>query len=178
MGHETIGLFHEVGSAVTNLAVGARVITPFNISCGTCHMCSLGMQSQCETTQVREKGPGASLFGFSELYCSVPGGQAECLRVPRPTTVPSRCVMTCPISNTSTCLTSCPQHGSAGLMPMCPTAEHWQFSAWALWGSLPQGRPGIRATGSSALIRFPSGVPWQSGMVWKLWITAPRLAIN
>jgi len=42
----------------------------------------MGLQSQCETTQVKEKGSGASLFGFSELYGSVPGGQAEYLRVP------------------------------------------------------------------------------------------------
>ena len=38
--------------------------------------------TQCETTQVREQGTGAALFGFSELYGSVPGGQAEYLRVP------------------------------------------------------------------------------------------------
>jgi threonine dehydrogenase-like Zn-dependent dehydrogenase len=41
-----------------------------------------GLQSQCETTQVKDKRSGASLFGFSELYGSVPGGQAEYLRVP------------------------------------------------------------------------------------------------
>ncbi len=82
LGHENMGIVQEVGSAVSNLAVGDRVVIPFNISCGHCFMCSLGLQSQCETTQVREKGSGASLFGFSELYGSVPGGQAEYLRVP------------------------------------------------------------------------------------------------
>lgn len=82
LGHEPMGIVQEVGSAVTNLAVGDRVVIPFNISCGTCFMCSMGLQSQCETTQVREKGSGASLLGFSELYGSVPGGQAEYLRVP------------------------------------------------------------------------------------------------
>ncbi len=46
-------------------------------------MCSTGLQSQCETTQVREKGKGASLFGYTSLYGSVPGGQAEYLRVPQ-----------------------------------------------------------------------------------------------
>lgn len=82
LGHEPMGIVQEVGSAVRNLAVGDRVVIPFNISCGTCFMCSMGLQSQCETTQVREKGSGASLLGFSELYGSVPGGQAEYLRVP------------------------------------------------------------------------------------------------
>ncbi|MCL6641148.1 MAG: hypothetical protein K6T92_07215, partial [Candidatus Rokubacteria bacterium] len=37
----------------------------------------------CETTQVREQGMGAALFGFSKLYGEVPGGQAEYLRVPQ-----------------------------------------------------------------------------------------------
>ncbi|MDQ0755178.1 zinc-dependent alcohol dehydrogenase [Arthrobacter sp. B3I4] len=82
IGHEPMGVVVEVGSGVTNLAVGDRVVIPFNISCGHCFMCSMGLQSQCETTQVKEKGSGASLFGFSELYGSVPGGQAEYLRVP------------------------------------------------------------------------------------------------
>ncbi|QDW30831.1 glutathione-dependent formaldehyde dehydrogenase [Arthrobacter sp. KBS0702] len=82
VGHEPMGVVVEVGSAVTNLAKGDRVVIPFNISCGHCFMCRQGLQSQCETTQVKEKGSGAALFGFSELYGSVPGGQAEYLRVP------------------------------------------------------------------------------------------------
>ncbi|KRE79403.1 zinc-dependent alcohol dehydrogenase [Arthrobacter sp. Soil763] len=82
IGHEPMGVVVEVGSAVTNLSKGDRVVIPFNISCGHCYMCDQGLQSQCETTQVKEKGSGASLFGFSELYGSVPGGQAEYLRVP------------------------------------------------------------------------------------------------
>jgi len=82
LGHEPMGVVEAVGPAVANLAVGDRVVIPFNISCGTCFMCLRGLQSQCETTQVREKGSGAALFGFSSLYGSVPGGQAELLRVP------------------------------------------------------------------------------------------------
>jgi threonine dehydrogenase-like Zn-dependent dehydrogenase len=83
MGHETMGIVEEVGSAVTDLKPGDRVVVPFNISCGACWMCSRGLFAHCETTQVREHGTGASLFGFSELYGSVPGGQAEYLRVPQ-----------------------------------------------------------------------------------------------
>src|SRR6188472_4529696 len=79
---DPMGIVEEVGSEVTHIAPGDRVVIPFNISCGSCFMCSQGLQSQCETTQVKEKGSGAALFGFSELYGSVPGGQAEFLRVP------------------------------------------------------------------------------------------------
>ncbi|HNF05543.1 MAG TPA: alcohol dehydrogenase catalytic domain-containing protein, partial [Mycobacterium sp.] len=83
LGHEPMGIVREVGSAVGNLKVGDRVVIPFQISCGNCYMCDLKLYTQCETTQVREKGMGAALFGYSELYGSVPGGQAEYLRVPQ-----------------------------------------------------------------------------------------------
>ena len=83
LGHEPMGIVEAVGSAVTNIAAGDRVVIPFNISCGHCWMCDHGLQSQCETTQVREQGMGASLFGYTKLYGQVPGGQAEFLRVPQ-----------------------------------------------------------------------------------------------
>ena len=82
IGHEPMGIVQEVGSEVTHIKPGDRVVVPFNISCGHCWMCERGLQSQCETTQVREQGSGAALLGYSRLYGSVPGGQAEYLRVP------------------------------------------------------------------------------------------------
>src|SRR3954469_3382231 len=82
LGHEPIGIVEEVGGAVGNLSVGDRVVVPFNISCGHCYMCNMGLQSQCETTQVTEYGSGAALFGYTKLYGQVPGAQAEYLRVP------------------------------------------------------------------------------------------------
>ncbi|MFF1919817.1 zinc-dependent alcohol dehydrogenase [Streptomyces sp. NPDC058221] len=88
LGHEPMGIVEETGPEVSALAVGDRVVVPFNISCGTCWMCDQGLHSQCETTQVRERGMGASLFGFSKLYGQVPGGQAEFLRVPFGNTLP------------------------------------------------------------------------------------------
>jgi threonine dehydrogenase-like Zn-dependent dehydrogenase len=92
LGHEPMGIVEAVGSGVTNLSVGDRVVIPFQISCGHCFMCEQDLQTQCETTQVREKGTGAALYGYTKLYGSVPGGQAEYLRVPladyNPITVP------------------------------------------------------------------------------------------
>ena len=81
LGHEPMGIVEEVGSGVSNLAVGDRVVMPFQIACGTCFMCRRGLQTQCETTQVRDQGMGAELYGFSKLYGAIPGGQAEYLRV-------------------------------------------------------------------------------------------------
>jgi threonine dehydrogenase-like Zn-dependent dehydrogenase len=88
MGHEPMGIVRETGSEVTAVTAGDRVVVPFNISCGTCWMCSQGLQSQCETTQNRDQGMGASLFGYTKLYGQVPGGQAEYLRVPFGNTLP------------------------------------------------------------------------------------------
>jgi len=83
LGHEPMGIVEEVGPAVENVSKGDRVVVPFNISCGHCWMCERGLYAQCETTQVREKDKGASLFGYTKLYGQVPGGQAEFLRVPQ-----------------------------------------------------------------------------------------------
>ncbi len=81
VGHEPMGIVEEVGADVTDLVPGDRVVVPFNISCGSCWMCDRHLYSQCETTQNREHGTGASLLGYSKLYGQVPGGQAEYLRV-------------------------------------------------------------------------------------------------
>jgi threonine dehydrogenase-like Zn-dependent dehydrogenase len=83
LGHEPIGIVEEVGSAVTNITAGDRVVIPFQIACGHCFMCDRGLHTQCETTQVREQGMGAALFGYTKLYGQVPGAQAEFLRVPQ-----------------------------------------------------------------------------------------------
>jgi threonine dehydrogenase-like Zn-dependent dehydrogenase len=83
LGHEPMGVVEEVGAEVRHIKPGDRVVVPFNVSCGHCFMCVQGLQSQCETTQVRDQHKGASLFGYTKLYGQVPGGQAEYLRVPQ-----------------------------------------------------------------------------------------------
>jgi threonine dehydrogenase-like Zn-dependent dehydrogenase len=83
LGHEPMGIVEAVGSEVTQIKPGDRVVIPFNIACGHCFMCDLGLHSQCETTQVVEQGKGAALLGYTKLYGQVPGGQAEYLRVPQ-----------------------------------------------------------------------------------------------
>jgi threonine dehydrogenase-like Zn-dependent dehydrogenase len=82
VGHEPMGIVEEIGADVGNLKVGDRVVIPFQISCGHCWMCRRQLFTQCETTQVREQGSGAPIFGYSKLYGEVPGAQAEYLRVP------------------------------------------------------------------------------------------------
>ncbi len=83
LGHEPMGIVEEVGSDVSQIKEGDRVVIPFNISCGHCWMCDQKLFAQCETTQNRKQEKGASLFGYTKLYGQVPGGQAEFLRVPQ-----------------------------------------------------------------------------------------------
>jgi threonine dehydrogenase-like Zn-dependent dehydrogenase len=83
LGHEPMGIVEAVGSEVTQIKPGDRVVIPFNVACGHCFMCDQGLHSQCETTQVTEQGKGAALLGYTKLYGQVPGGQAEYLRVPQ-----------------------------------------------------------------------------------------------
>jgi threonine dehydrogenase-like Zn-dependent dehydrogenase len=83
LGHEPMGVVEEVGPDLQDLEPGDRVVMPFQISCGHCFMCQEQLYTQCETTQVREEGMGAALFGYTKLYGAVAGGQAEFLRVPQ-----------------------------------------------------------------------------------------------
>jgi threonine dehydrogenase-like Zn-dependent dehydrogenase len=89
MGHETMGVVVEVGSAVKNLRVGERVVIPFTIWCGECEQCQRGYYSACERTNPNKKladvafgHSGAGLFGYTHLTGGYAGGQAEYLRVP------------------------------------------------------------------------------------------------
>ena len=80
VGHEPMGIVEEVGSAVTKLKKGQRVVIPFNISCAHCHFCLNEMESQCDRSNSDQLYGG--LFGFGSLNGNHWGGQAEYLRVP------------------------------------------------------------------------------------------------
>jgi threonine dehydrogenase-like Zn-dependent dehydrogenase len=67
LGHEPMGVVEEVGEEVKDLHPGDRVVIPFNISCGRCFMCARELYAQCETTQNRDQGTGASLLGYTKL---------------------------------------------------------------------------------------------------------------
>ena len=89
LGHEPMGEVVEVGSAVTNLKKGDRVVVPFTISCGSCFFCKKTLFSCCDNSnpnaEIARKAMGhspAGLFGFSHLLGGYAGGQAEYLRVP------------------------------------------------------------------------------------------------
>ncbi|WP_067842751.1 zinc-dependent alcohol dehydrogenase [Amphibacillus sediminis] len=80
IGHEPVGIVEEVGSEVTKVKKGDRVIIPFNIACGECHYCQNHLESQCDTAN--DNGDMGAYFGYSGSTGNYPGGQAEYLRVP------------------------------------------------------------------------------------------------
>lgn len=75
LGHEGVGVITEVGSAVTELAVGDRVIISCVSACGKCVYCVQGMYSHC---QAEEGAPGIGWI----LGHLIDGTQAEFVRVP------------------------------------------------------------------------------------------------
>ena len=108
----------------------------------TAAMCGTGLQSQCETTQVREYDKGAALFGYTKLYGQVPGGQAELLRVPQaqygPIKVPH----------------GPPDDRFVYLSDVLPTA--WQAVQYA---DIAAGRDASSCSGSDRSARWPAASP-------------------
>ena len=68
-GHEFMGIVEDVGSEVSGVSVGDRVIAPFTYSDGNCEFCRKGLHTSC----VHGGGWGGA---------DNDGGQAEAVRVP------------------------------------------------------------------------------------------------
>lgn len=77
-GHENLGIIQEVGSAVTTLRQGDRVVMPFNVACGFCKNCLAGFTGFCLTVN---PGFAGGAYGYVAMG-PYTGGQAEYLRVP------------------------------------------------------------------------------------------------
>ena len=88
LGHEFCGVVDEVGSAVSKVQKGDRVVASFQIACGNCLYCSQNLSSQCSKTNsntlenVMYGGRTAGMFGYSHFTGGFAGGQAEYTRVP------------------------------------------------------------------------------------------------
>jgi S-(hydroxymethyl)glutathione dehydrogenase/alcohol dehydrogenase len=91
LGHEFMGVVEELGTGVTNLRVGDRVVVPFPVSCGSCHFCNLQLPTHCENSNkktygpegeiIKGKGAGAALYGYTDIYGGIDGGQAEYVKI-------------------------------------------------------------------------------------------------
>jgi len=77
-GHENLGIVEQVGSGVTSLTQGDRVVMPFNVACGFCKNCVDGYTGYCLTVN---PGFAGGAYGYVAMG-PYKGGQAEYLRVP------------------------------------------------------------------------------------------------
>ena len=75
LGHEGVGTITEVGSSVTSLKEGDRVIISCIKSCGHCANCKTGLYSHC----LGDEGKSGTGWVFGHL---IDGTQAEYVRVP------------------------------------------------------------------------------------------------
>ena len=81
IGHEPVGVIHELGVGVTDYAVGDRVLVGAITPCGQCSYCLSGDWSQCG-------GPiggwkfGNTINGAQAEYLLVPSAQANLAKIP------------------------------------------------------------------------------------------------
>src|ERR1700757_3098855 len=81
LGHEPVGVIHEIGPGVSGYAVGDRVLVGAITPCGQCCYCLSGDWSQCG-------GPiggwkfGNTINGAQAEYLLVPNAQANLAKIP------------------------------------------------------------------------------------------------
>lgn len=81
IGHEPVGVIHELGGGVTGYSIGDRVLVGAVTPCGQCNFCLSGDWSQCG-------GPvggwkfGNSINGAQAEYLLVPHAQANLAKIP------------------------------------------------------------------------------------------------
>ena len=73
LGHEFVGVVHELSADVRNFKIGDRVVAPAAPWCGHCHNCRRGQIQACER---------GGIFGSGERFGNLGGAQAEYVRVP------------------------------------------------------------------------------------------------
>jgi len=76
IGHEPVGVIHELGAGVTGYEVGNRVLVGAITPCGQCRACLSGQLSQCG------QGEGYTALGGWRFGNTINGAQAEYLVVP------------------------------------------------------------------------------------------------
>ena len=73
IGHEYVGTVANAGDAVSEVAVGDRVLGTYGTACGGCFFCRRGEYHKCDESRV---------FGHGATLGSLQGAQAELLLVP------------------------------------------------------------------------------------------------
>lgn len=83
LGHEAVGVIHELGPDVSGYEVGERVLFGAITPCGQCASCLSGSWSQCGDVPMGGWKLGNTHHGVQAEYALVPHAQANLARIPR-----------------------------------------------------------------------------------------------
>lgn len=90
-GHEVSGLVESVGSAVTTVQRGDRIVASLTTFCGECVRCMAGNEYRC----ARGQGFGHAIDGGFAQYVCVP--EASSIRIPDSIDLAHAALLACPI---------------------------------------------------------------------------------
>lgn len=82
IGHEAVGVIHELGPGLSGYEVGERVLVGAITPCGTCDSCLRGNLSQCGNTPMGGWKLGNTVNGAQAEYLVVPNAQANMAKIP------------------------------------------------------------------------------------------------
>ncbi len=82
IGHEAVGVIHELGHGVTGYKVGDRVLVGAITPCGQCSACLGGKWSQCGEEPIGGWRFGNTINGAQAEYLLVPYAQANLAKIP------------------------------------------------------------------------------------------------
>ena len=91
VGHEAVGVIHELGSGVTGYKVGDRVLVGAIAPCGQCFSCLNGSWSQCGGVPIGGWKFGNTIHGAQAAYLLVPYAQANMAKIPDEQVVTTLC---------------------------------------------------------------------------------------
>lgn len=82
VGHEAVGIVHQLGPGVTGYNVGDRVLVGAITPCGQCSPCLNGNTSQCGGIPIGGWKFGNTIHGAQAEYLLVPYAQANMAKIP------------------------------------------------------------------------------------------------
>jgi alcohol dehydrogenase len=93
-GHEFVGSVVAVGSDVTRIRTGDRVVAPFVNGCGQCEPCRLGQHQVCR----RQEQPGFTRWGAFAQYTTIPFADVNAVQVPEAISDEAAALVGCRVS--------------------------------------------------------------------------------